>query len=613
MPRVDQVYAREERAYLQRMLSGPRFLYVTTEIQVHERNDVPGRECPCCGSEDAWSVGTEHDLDVLVDTSRRSRRNAWAIMEPEGRARFEAFAKRATPLERAGPEDVGHVPIVYRCAEDRVDELRDDSTETIYWSGGWRSGKTFQLDQWWTRGWMKFGGQGVLFWLVGPELRHAWKMMRKIFYGRPGAEGGRSTPSILPTTRDRETGEPMPILANGLPEKHTSSDMAFSWIDGSRTELYHTRTLGQLEGDDVQRIAMDEVTRMKTGDAYKICRGRVTQCGGQVGLASVPDDDGEWVFTDVVSPFEAGTAKHKLVLYYSTHANVWLSPENAQRLEDGETDPIVVEQKIKGLWARHGAFEYSEVWGDGEAHCEEILSHEAAAWGFGTDITADLVRQLFGRPAAYIGARDFNFVPQTGLMAKVFGELADWKTWHVVVVDEFVLRRADARMAAAQNSKARDGLYNRAGLFCDANAFWDGHRYGGHASKTSDAFEFEQFGFQVQPPARTTKGKRAKGDQARNPEIPASRRLVRQLLHEKRLHFAKGGCPLAIKAMPRVPYGRKPRNKSHTALDAQIWNIDDALRYLVWPLLGKQMVPGRKRGRTRIRSGSTDLARRDGR
>lgn len=603
MPRRHEITARAEREYLEGVFSAARFALLTTEFRPHRRQDVPGRTCPCCGSEVAVEIGREDDLEVLVDLWRQKRRNAWEVMTAEGRERFEDLAGQAVEYGTEGA-NVVHIPIVYTCTEDAVAQIRDDSNETIYWSGGWRSGKTFRMDQWWTRGWVRYGGQGILFWLIGPERKHAFRMMQKIFLGRAGADKRRATPSILPKYEDAE-GKPRSMVAPHLPPSFKVPDPAFELIDGSRVELYHTKTVAALEGEDVQRIAMDEVTRMTSADAYKICRGRVTQCGGQVGLASVPDDLGPWVYDEIVAPCEAGTAEHKVVHTVSSYDNVWLPLENAKRLEEGETDPVVRDQKVRGIWTRHGMYAYSDAFAAAEIVLE-VLAHDHDGWGFEYDVTREVAREIFGKPADYLGALDFNERPQTALIAKVFARnRRDWETWHLVWVREQVLQRADARQAAGALRDLDGGLYQGAGLVADCNGFWDGHRYGGRPSKSSDVYEFASRGFMcaapVITPRKRAKGGKVAGGEPQNPGVPESRRLVRQLLAERRMLVAAGGAPLLANALPKVPQGRKPRSAAGTALDRQIYNLDDAIRYLAWKIFGARMVPGRQRKKPRVR------------
>jgi hypothetical protein len=584
VPRFTNTSARDERAALAQMLEGPRLAVVTTEFAIFERDDreVNGRIVAR-----PREVAREQDLTFVVDLRKRTRRNGWEIMTSTGRELFEQTVRAAQPFGTPAA-DIVRIPIVFTCTEDAIEQIRDDETETIYWSGGWRSGKTFRMDQWWLRGWAKFGGQGRLFWLLGPERQHAFRMMEKIFLGREG------TPSVAPSYRD-ELGQRRSMLVPVMPASFKVPDPSFRFIDDAKGQLFHTKTVSGLEGEDVQRIAMDEATRMTSADAYKICRGRVTQCGGQVGLASVPDDSGAWVFDEIVAPVEAGTAEHKAVHFVSSFSNAWLAEENAKRLADGETDPIVRAQKVEGKWTRAGMYAYSDAFLAGK-NVLDILSHEPEAWGFEHDITAQVAREITGKPSAYLGALDFNERPQTALMGRIFTDNPrDWRTWHLVWLFEQVLHRADARQAAAKLRDEGGGLYRGASLVPDCNGFFDGHRYGGVASKSSDVFEFVSRGFFCEPAVRTPAKRTARGfaggNEPKNPPIPDSRRLVRQLLAEQRMLVSAGGCPMLANALPKVPFGAKQSRYANTALDRQILNLDDCARYLSWKVFGARMVP----------------------
>lgn len=600
MPRFQTITANREKAALREELAQPALLRVHTSFAVHERNDVPGRVCPCCGSENAKLVGREDDLEVLVVPRKQMRRNSWDVLTPDGRAMFRQHADSAEPWGSEGAT-VWDVPIVYTCGVDQVEQIRDDDTMVMLWSGGWRSMKSHTCAQWWSRGWVRYGAQGELFWLMGPLEVTAFRLMERIFYGRGRAEDGgtKRSPSVLPSYQDEETGLPMSMLAHGLPDKVGRRDPSFTMCDGSRVELRHAQRDAALEGDDVRRIMVDELVRLRTKSSYRICLGRVTQCNGQIGAATVPDQEGEWVYDEIVAPFEQGVGKGRRVFTLPTTGNLWLGEEQAQRLKDQCDDSVMLDEKFYGKWARAGLYAYASEFKP-DIHVLDIIGHEAGDWGFEHDVTKQAARGLFkGKPADYLGVRDFNFRPQTGLVVRVFAsDPRDRSTWTLAFLDEH-LESGDARRAAKSFSEHfRAGKYAGAGLVCDCNGFYDGHRYGGRPSKTTDAWEFEAKGFMVRPPLFTPKKASARGrstgGEARNPGLSDSKKLVRRLLEQNRI-LVDSVCIKLIRALPRVPRGEKRASQANTAADRQIFNFDDCVRYICWALFADEIASKPKR------------------
>jgi hypothetical protein len=613
VPRFAKITAAQEREELEQQLERPALLRLRTIFRPHVPNDVPGRVCWCCGSPWNWALGSEDDLEVLVSSRRQVRRNAWEIMTPEGRALFREQADAAQPWGTVGAA-CWDVPIVFTCGEQQVEQIRDDETMTLLWSGGWRSMKSHTASQWWSRGWVRFGSQGELFWLMGPQEITAFRLMERIFYGRGRSEDGKPkrSPPILPCYPDPETGEPRSMVAHGLPRKVGQRDPAFHFVDGSKVEIRHTMNDAGLEGDDVRRILGDEAVRWRSKTSYQIALGRVTQCSGQIGLATVPDEEGEWVYDEIVAPCEQQMPGSRRVFTLPTTGNLWLAPASAERLRLQCVDETMLTEKFKGEWTRAGMFAWSEQFKPGE-HVLDVIGHSPESWGFEHDVTRQAVRGLFkGKERDYLGVRDFNFAPQTGLVAKVFAtDPRDRLSWHLVIVDEH-LEKGDARHAAdAFVRQFRGGRYapvdqgghrRGPGLICDRNGFWDGHRYGGRPSKTSDAFEFQAAGCLVRPPLwtptqRGTRGK-AYGHEAENPGDSDSKKLVRKLLGEGRI-LIDSVCTRLVAAIPRVPRRQKGRNEANTAMDKQIYNFGDCLRYLAWVLFAEE-VPHKPRARGRI-------------
>lgn len=623
MPRFAKISAEQERAELEARFNSARFLYVHSSFWVHERDETPGREpCECCGSTSARLVRVEDDLRIIVDTVTRRRWNSWDNHNDKDRRRFDALAAKAQ--EYGTPRaDVWDVPIRFTCSEQGAAQIRDDKTRVIYWSGGWRSSKSHTASQWWLRGWLLHGGENELFWLTAPEAILAFRLMERIFWGRGASdgEGHQRSPSIVPKYRDPVTGSWRSVLASGLPAHGQVRNPAFRMVDGSIVELRHTNRVTALEGDTVRRILYDEAIRATGPEGYQILLGRVTQGSGQLGLASIPGEDKAWwLYDSVVGPVEAGQVTDKRVHTTPTSSNLWLPSHEAEALaESCKEDRELVERCIEGKWSRAGGTAYGngrisvvEYEDDDGKKCQRVEkdpwqpaemapgdirnTHLAKSWGFEYDVTSAICAQLFGakyRDLEFIGSRDFNFRPQTGLVAKVYASNPrDKKTWHLVILDEH-LTGGDAKSAAyAYTRDFRGKKYAKSGLVCDANGFWTGHSYEGKKSDTTDAYEFQRLGCPVVPPDRTPikrNGGKVTGGEARNPSVAESKKLVRQLMREGRILVDGGVCNSLLAAIHKVRRGEKRVTDKGTAHDRQVQNFDDCLRYLAWAIFNDEI------------------------
>lgn len=552
---------------------GAPLTLVTSTIIPHEKNDRPGRECPCCGSTNAWGLGRVDDLSVLINRHNGRRTNRWDQSVADGTLKtYDSLAAQAT--EWGGPSNVWHAPIVYRCTEKQVEALTDDTSEVVLFTGGWRSGKTYLGDSWWTRGWLRYGGRGEIFWLVSPSLLQSFKNMRKIFFGKA------SDAPLLPAH------EGVPMLAHSFPDKHTSAHMHFPMLDGSIIELRHAGTggAGRLEGDDVRRIHIDEAARIRDPEAYQVCRSRVAQSMGAVGMSTVPDDDGGWIYDEIVAPCEQGTGKRMRLVTISSYDNPFLHPDAIARLEAGTTDPRTIEEKIHGRWTRGGAYAYGDVWG--EALQIDTASIDPAAWGFRDDCTRMATRALWGPDGVdFIGGCDSNWSPQTVVVGKVFGEIDHPSTWVFCAVDELTLD-GDSEMAAKALAHLRGGRYKgRTGLIPDGNMFRDANHHGGHANQSNDAAEYKRLGFRVAPPIRVG------GTRASNPAVLESRKLVRIMMRSHKLLVSSVTCPQLCYALSRVPNRDKAHSESGSYIDRRVYNMDDSLRYVCWRFFSKRLLP----------------------
>lgn len=580
MPRIIDAYAQEEEDYLVERFGSARAVLVTTRFAVHEPNDRPGRECHCCGHKLAWCIGGFDDLATIIDLEDHTRRNRWQL-SAEGQRGFDELAGEAQPWGTPDA-DLWHAPIVYRVTEDSIAQICDDTPGTKYWSGGWRSKKTTTMGQWWSRGWVKLGGDGQILVLAAPGLKRAWKLMRKIFVGKAG------NPAILPL----HEGLPM-LAASPLPVSHSVTDPSFAMLDGSIIELYHVGTGrgANLEGDDWVRAALDEGARVKDdGSAYEVMRGRVAEHGGAVGIASVPDDEGKWLYEKVVAEWEqrGERSKHVRVYTCATLDNIFLPKDELQAMADGTKDPKVYAEKIEGLWTRRGLYAYGDCWKIDE-HQRDCDSTDPRAWGFPDDVTAQVARPIWGlradEPVAWVGGADSNWDPQTTILGKVFGVRSDPSTWTLVLLVEQVLE-GDSETAARTLAERDDGRFYGACIVPDGSMFHESHYHGPKKDCTNDAQQYRKHGFRVVPPMK------AHGDEF-NPGVKESRELNRIMMRANRILVSATGCPMLAHAITKVPNREKRKADSNTYLDRRVYNFDDSLRYLTWRLFSKRTLPRR--------------------
>lgn len=582
MPRFATLTAAKEQQELERRFGGPQFTAVQTVIEPIVRNDT-GRECPLLGRPDIRSLGRQDDLRFLISHRNGKRVNGWDQLQPSVR---DAFDEACAAAVAGSNRYIRHVEVLWQVPESHVEDLLDDTSEVIYWSGGWRSGKTYRADQWWARGWCKYGGPGVRFWLVGPRLKHSFALMTKIFRGRQGV------PPILPTD---ENG--LPIFARRLPRKKSDSDLTITMDDGSLVELLAAEgEIANLEGEAVKRARLEEASRIPDSEAYDTVRSRLMQDAGQMGISSVPDDRGEWLYEKVVREAERGKPDRKLISL-SGLDNPWLAEANYWRMWNGEPDPVVRAQKIEGKWDRGGMYAYSDVLNDA-AVIDEMLDFEELAERLGKpDITTEVVRATFKVPRKvrippFLVMADFNWDPQTQLIAKFFGDVQDWRSWVMVFVREFVGRFRDSGQAAAELAEAEGGIFKGAVAVCDANGFHNTHMYPGKKLATFDTREFEKAGFRPRGPIATI----VPGEKPHysNPGVQDSRRINRYLFGQQQLVVLEPTCPRLLSALNKAPNRRKQHREAGSKIDREVYNLEDCARYGTWRIFEKHIQKVRK-------------------
>lgn len=591
MARRAQISLESELQEFREEAERPRIYVVRSYIVPCEPAPHPGWECPITGETKVKALEQRPDLQTAIVLDDGMRVNRWESDPDEWDDLFGGAVDWREASSSGTYHEAWEIPLLFKvpAREDMIDVLVSEGYETIYFSGGWRSGKTYMAGQKWAREWMLRGGRGRRFWLFGPKLQNAYRIYEKLFRGRDGND------PIFPAETLGD-GRSRSLVAPGGPTQFSPNRqcLTFAWVDWSICEQYHgAGEGGHLEGDSVEAVLGDEITRVPKSGPYDVCTGRVMESGGPVILSGVPDDAGDWVYDKVVAPFESGKSSGepgpRLVLYMSGYDNPWVPDAAIKRREDAETDPKVKAEKIHGRWDRHGRFAYADVWDDA-VHIREELSHEAAAWGLGADITEHVSKAKLKHKARYIVGVDFNADPQTRVICKVFGKKDDWTTWSLVVVDVIVTEgdakdSADELAGATKWSDRRHGArYVGAACVLDANAFHSFHRYGGRKSKTYDAVHYRNLKFGAVPPIKNVHvGKPSTNS---NPELRQSRTVLRHLMKEQRL-FVSSSCDDVVFAIKNAPRRRKSPNDRSTWMDKKVFNCEDSLRYVGWRIYGR--------------------------
>ncbi|MGH1344341.1 MAG: hypothetical protein ACRBN8_22470 [Nannocystales bacterium] len=585
----NQSLAAKRRA-LEQHFREPRFLYVVVELIPVEPNDRHGYVCPLTGDPKVRGLEVIHDFSYLIDTKTMARINAWD--SPEAMERVGRFAAMAEPYETC----TGHVAelrVQFKTPQSRIAIIQEEKTETTYFSGGWRSGKSYVAMQKWQRRTMKFGGEGRRSWLVGPQRANAWRLAEAIYRGRAG------TPALFPTRGRDEYGlRKSAFVADRLPKDEKAQSLKWRHRDGTVIEAFHARGGGgHLEGEAAICILFDEARLIEDSDAFDVIRGRVMGDMGQVIVASVPDDNAPWLYEKVVS--EAERQKQWAVpgvrmLTLNGYENPWIPDEAIKRREDNETDPIVKEQKIYGRWTMRGLYAYSDVY-DPALHERDYSSEDYESWGFGADITRHVSRSTCAKKVGdYIIGVDFNWQPQTRLVFKFFGEQGDPSTWKMVAVDELITSKADAKEAARELRRRNNGQYAGSVVVADCNGFHSLHKYGGQESKHFDKFYYEDEKFKAVAPIHIKNTKTRKTTYS-NPGIGASRTLIRELIREGQFFIIAGRCPRFVNAMAKAPNRRKLKKDAGSWLDREVYNLEDACRYVAWRVFERFKVRKKKK------------------
>jgi len=628
MPRMRQIAAAQERDELFATLKSASYLRVRTRFMLHESQETPAMlafapqgegnvaelfarlaaaegavPCPCCGSLTALLVETIDDLEVLVNVDTRQRWNRWEN-DAEDELRFRAIADQAQPYGTP-MANVWDVPIDFTCSREAMAEIIDDRSRVIYWSGGWRSRKSHTASQWWVRGWVLHGSRGELFWLVGPELKVAFRLMTRIFLGRgeTTAQGWQRGRSVAPKYFDPDQGTWRSMIARSLPEHEKVALQSFEMIDGSIVEHRHTKSVAALEGDTVRRALYDEAIRSTGPEGYEILLGRVQQGGGQLGIASVPgdEDEGWWLYEKVVQPAEAGADDKRLVTITS-YDNLWIPHYEVKAGEESHgDDDELVQRVVYGNWNRAGGMAYGEAWKPATMAPMTVMeAHRPESWGFKHDVTEAVAIALVGakrgKGRTFLTARDWNLI-QCGIVGKVFAhDELDRTTWALVILDEHQAKGDAAHAAVDFTERYRSGFYrDKTAGVADRMGFFKGHVYEGKASESSDAYEFETRGVPLVPPLKTEAGQPAV------PGVPESKKLLRGLMNGNRFFVDGQVCLRVVAAMPHVKAGEKRRRDAGTHYDRHTMAWDDCCRYLAWAVFGDlQPKPAKVKRRYRI-------------
>jgi len=559
-------YALEKRA--ERVLRSLEsdWIRITTTLRIWER-----------GPDDAPRVrGYLADLDVLIRLSDGRR-----FFEPgegasEG-ARKAWDAKAATTGK--------HHRVYIDCHEKQVLPLQDDDVKTLALLGGVRAGKTHFLAWWLFRQWVLRGSRGAYFWWVAPTLAEAKRGVRKLFTG----EGSGKVPCFPPE------------LVIYCPPKVITGNQTARLIDGSEVVFHHANGDGDnLKGDDVQAIAVDEITAIGDPMNYTIIRGRTLESGGPVAMGSTPKA-GHWVRDRVI--LKASHSKEIRYVEVDAWTNPWVTVREIWRLvqEDAGLEEEVVENIIELPFEKQAAaareviddpLVLREYFGSWEAdslmayasfkiedHTVTGAGRTAGDLGF-KDVTGLAQQADYYWSECpehdYVGGQDFNINPMTTVVAQVI-RVGD--RWGLLVTDE-----VQTRGTVDMHANKLDDRYPGLPLACDPTGCRGGTPV---QQRTADAPTHHHYLRSRGYPAIACWVVRG---QPRSPDVARSLLLVNWLFRQGRIQIHER-CRELIRGLQvtEATAAGGVQKISGTRRASDIASAcPDALRYLCWRIFGNE-------------------------
>lgn len=553
----------------------PRFLRVVAELLVHDRPEVLGAVCPCCGSRDAVLTERRVVADIIINR-RTGRRITAEAAGPELWADLVAAAERCD------------VPL--RCAAAHVEMLLHDGPEHVFASGGNRAGKTTLGLVWFALQIIRRGGKARRFWLVGPTEEKSYRLLEKLCRPTPAGNGGTVAP-VLPAA-----------LIERMPDSHRASDLRTRLFDGTIIDLRsfnNDPTAGRAKSDPIIAGLVDEAAHLPTDAWMSALRGRCVDFAGRLWLASTAkpasilkelvDKIKEWASLPAEDPRRVSRAHEGSAWIFSMMpmiANPWVplaNIEEAMRTLDMSTPEN--RRDFLGEWCASTGLcwpNFTE-----ERH---IMRHEArrvrdlsarvlASVGAGghKDITPMVARGLFGRTNPHVRmarasnfewiiGQDVNLNPMSSALLQITAPadtVEDRDSWHYWILDTVSTPTSNSlahaeRLVSIELARSLDPDGNGSplrgcGVIVDATAIGRDPTARLHGQSGSVVETFWRAGLDARAPAyRVTPGKPGH----HNPPQLARFTLMHRLINEGRLHvFSRAGELLNAFAMQEATDG----------------------------------------------------------
>lgn len=615
--------AAEDLETVRRKIGGKRWIWVERPTLLHGRATGPG-QCPCgCESRsgeapETWAAMLEETIpgpELLIDrwTGKRIMRSAQSEIDGS-LARFDALKRRAELVE--------HVYLPRRCyAQQLIGIAARPKVLGIF--GGARGGKTQALAEQMADAWAELGGRNVTLWWVAPELADTLRAIRKLIEGE-AIKGGR----------EAETRPPLfhPSLVVDYPRtlEHVKRKKPIVLVDGTKIELRYAgrsenKDGGQLKGDAVAFIAVDEGAEIQSSQAWHTLIQRTTDSGGRLSTATTPKlgsplkhlvyDEGEDLVAANDDAYLTG------YVHLSMLDNPWITPAQAQRTIDTllkePNGKDLVEQDVYGRWLTPG----QRMWEHFDEAIHVVTHHSRKIEDYKIDgrplrnITSLVAGGFFDRTEAdlwRVAGQDFNdrghftVIIQIGCPEGL--DESDPEN-HVVFVEDEVKKAGEVYQAAkflrsqagAMRALAPDYFAGMA-IACDSTGAQDRVTEGNVTSTYTQADAYARAGFDIRPCHRSDKG-RPVNPEKRAQQAVAHRLMMRRDLGQDaeryksgdptappstRLIINKSRCPDLIKGLREQACNEKGqlRKRSDTRDDI-ISDPVDALLYILWAMFSE--------------------------
>lgn len=591
MPRRDQIKRKLAVAGVLSGLGGDSLYVAKSKLLHHVRSSTSG-DCPCCGNPLVKVDDETPDLELLIDVGARWRGCRSQVSDVREWDRQAELA------------DV-RIDLPIRVSEVSEPLVLDTKHQIILVSGGSRSAKTQTGCYWSLRQWMLRGGWGRIAAFVGFEVEQAHILKDKFCIGE-----GDENPAVC---------DPRLILE--YPAKLRSVDQNIYMLDGTRIRLVHTKgDGGNIAGRSYVFWQWTEAAKTKHAGNYAQLRGRIVSSRGQGYIDAVPEAN-HWLSSAVVEPAEEeeelrqdaiGTDREPepatmRVESLAAKDNPWNDPAQAEALHRDlvRLDPRVAARYAEGLWVGDANKTFGEYY-DPAKH-----TFEYEGWGLDylgmADVTRAASQRWFYDEHDWIVGVDINAMPHSAVICKIgvpmgvigtvqHGALTHHQrakamspaNWVLVCFDYLQVWKKDSEEAARLLAKIHDGRFAGAGVVMDASSCYSRHNAGGALNARKNIMPrtaYEDAGFEVEPPARTSKN-----SEPMSPTRFDSAIVVRRLLRQDKMMFNKYRCRKLIKAVRDQDSegdGITPVRASNTSMDRHIISGTDVLRYISWPFFRK--------------------------